>query len=47
LDHDLERNAPIRTIWFLCELTDVNTDALDKSGTETIRDTEKAVEKQD
>jgi len=45
LGPDLDAKATIPTTWFLCEITVVNTDALDNSGTETIRDIEKDVEK--
>jgi hypothetical protein len=47
INRDLDRKATIPTNCCLLKITEINTDALEKSGTETVRDTEKNVEKQD
>ena len=47
IDSDLERKATILTKWLISEITEINTNALDNSGTDTIKAVEKNIEKQD
>jgi len=41
IDSDLDRKATIPTKWLISEITEINTNALDNSGTDTIKAVER------